>query len=300
MNLQQLQYLSVLAQTENYTKAAKILHITQPTLSYAINNLEEQIGIQLFEKHGRSIKLTQNGKSFAAESAQALEILNQAIERARNINSTDKTIKIASLRTLNTLWLPNTIKDFLEKRSSGSIEPYFDFGSGTGFSLQMTQLLREEKFDICFCSKIDDKDDIDYFPVVEQKLVLITPFDHPLANKKSIDLTETLKYNQITFSSNSGLYFELERLFSICGGTPKSIYKVEEDESVAGMVAAGFGIAVVPKMRMLDRMAVKIIPIRFPKWHRFIYMATLKKHYQNAVTQEFIDFVHQFKGINDV
>lgn len=291
MNLQQLHYLSVLAQTENYTQAAKLLHITQPSLSYAINTLEEQIGIELFQKNGRNVKLTKAGEIFTNESVQALEILNRAIERAKESENQENVVKIAALRILNTSWLPTMIKDFLDKRTTHLTEPKFEFGTGTGFSLKMIEMLRKEEIDICFCSKVDNKEDIEYFPVVEQKLVLITPLDHPLANRTSINLTETLDYKQITFAPNTGLYFELEKLFSICGQSPESLYTVEEDVAVAGMVAAGFGIAVVPQMQILEDLPVSVIPIEFPNWHRLIYMATLKKHYQNQASQEFIDYI---------
>ena len=293
MNLQQLHYLSVLAQTENYTQAAKLLHITQPSLSYAISTLEAQIGIELFKKEGRNVKLTKAGQIFVSESSPALEILNRAIERAKESDNEQSLVKIAALRVLQTRWLPNQIRNFLASYTTQSSEPKFEFGTGTGFSLKMIEMLRNEEIDICFCSKIDNQEDIDYFPVVEQKLVLITPKDHPLANKTSINLSETLDYKQITFAPNTGLYFEIEKLFSICGKSPESMYTVEEDVSVAGMVAAGFGIAVVPRMQILDHLPVSVIPIEFPNWHRLIYMATLKKHYQNQTSQAFINYIKE-------
>ncbi|MBQ4163525.1 MAG: LysR family transcriptional regulator, partial [Turicibacter sp.] len=62
MNLNHLHYFRVLANLEHYTKAAKQLSITQPSLSHAISLLEKDLGTQLFEKHGRNIRLTKNGR----------------------------------------------------------------------------------------------------------------------------------------------------------------------------------------------------------------------------------------------
>lgn len=136
-------------------------------------------------------------------------------------------------------------------------------------------------------------DDVDYFPVYEQKLKFITPLDHPLANKNKINLKDTLDFKYITYSSNTGLCAETEQLFSICGGTPDSVFEVDEDETVAGMVAANFGVGIVPEMPILRTLDVKQIPIEFPKWHRFIYMATLKRHYQSPAALDFINFIKQ-------
>ena len=260
MNLQQLQYLHVLAQTENYTQAAEMLHITQPSLSYAISSLESQVNIKLFEKSGRNIKLTRSGKIFVEESLAAIESLNRAIERAKKSENNKEVIKISMLRSISSHWLPTTIRKFLDDIPEEK-QPSFEFESGIGFSHSILDELREEKVDVAFCSKIDNLDDVDYFPVYEQKLKFITPLDHPLANKNKINLKDTLDFKYITYSSNTGLCAETEQLFSICGGTPDSVFEVDEDETVAGMVAANFGVGIVPEMPILRTLDVKQIPI---------------------------------------
>ena len=72
MNLFHLRYFETLARTEHYSKAAEILSITQPSLSYAISTLESELGIQLFEKRGRNIVLTKYGKAFSVHSEQTM------------------------------------------------------------------------------------------------------------------------------------------------------------------------------------------------------------------------------------
>ncbi|GAA3016418.1 LysR family transcriptional regulator [Tetragenococcus solitarius] len=293
MNLQQLEYLSILAKVQNYTQAAKILHVTQPTISYSITNLEKELGTELFEKHGRNIVLTKQGELFNKGASQALQILNNTTEELKREQNKDNVVKVASLRTLFYSWLPNTIKNFTTSFSPSEIQPKFKFTSSNGYSKAILNNLLEINCDIAFCSKVNNHPDIDYFPVVEQNLVLITPLDHPLADLESVDLVDTLKYKQITFSPTSGLSSELKQLFSLCGGMPESIYEVEEDEAVAGMVSAGFGIGVVPDMYNLKSLPLSIIPIRFPVWHRLIYMATLKGHYQTPASRAFINFVKE-------
>ena len=70
MNLYHLRYFSTLAHIEHYTKAADILAITQPSLSYAISTLEEELGVKLFEKNGRNVTLTKYGKVFPRHTSQ--------------------------------------------------------------------------------------------------------------------------------------------------------------------------------------------------------------------------------------
>lgn len=290
MNLQQLTYLSVLAQTQNYTQAAKILSITQSTLSHSMSNLEEELGIKLFEQQGRTIVLTNAGKLFNEGALKSLQILHTTIEETQKHKDEKNMITLGAIRPLFHHWLPGVLKNFLTSFSDES-KPVIAFNKSGGFSTSILKSLQEEECDIAFCSKIDSSSAIDYFPILEQHFVLITPANHPLSQKKSVDLVETLPYDQITFSITSGLSFETTRLFSLSGGSPKSAYAVEEDESVAGMVAAGFGIAIVPEMPILQTMPISVIPIRFPESRRLLYMATLKQHYQNPASQALIDFV---------
>lgn len=289
MNLYHLRYFSVLAKTENYTQSAKMLSITQPSLSNAIRSLEQEVHVQLFAKQGRNVYLTPAGHQFVQQVDQALAILDRGVAEMQQSTQRNTLIKVASLRILSTKWLPNTAHNFLAARPKTDI--HFKFSNDTGLSPDIIADLRKEKYDVVFCSKVDDQNDLNYFPIAEQELVVITPLNHPLAKKKAITLTETLPYDQITFSTRSGLYPVMQRLFSECGGQPNSAYSIEEDQAVAGLVANNFGIAVVPNMSSLKTMPIKIIPLTFPKWKRIFYMVTLKQHYLTPAVQQFIKFV---------
>jgi DNA-binding transcriptional LysR family regulator len=79
MNLYHLRYFSTLAHIEHYTKAADILAITQPSLSYAISTLEEELGVKLFEKNGRNVTLTKYGKVFLNDVEEVLNRLDSSV-----------------------------------------------------------------------------------------------------------------------------------------------------------------------------------------------------------------------------
>ncbi|KRM99350.1 LysR family transcriptional regulator [Loigolactobacillus rennini] len=297
MNFQQLQYLAILAQTENYTQAAKMLHITQPSLTYAIKKLEEQVDLTLFKRVGRNVRLTNSGRIFVKQSMKAINTLNQAVEQAKEAEKPQDIIKISTLRSLSTRWLPFSLKEFLSQYRNRTT-PKFQFTSGAVLSQTIVKQLRAEQIDIGFCSKIDNLADIEYYPVYEQQLKFITPLGHPLAAKKAVNLKDTLDYQYITYSKAAGLHVALNQLFSICGGRPQSRFSVDEDEIVAGLVAAGFGVGIVPEMNLLATLPLKQLPIVFPKYRRFIYMATLKAHYQSPAATRFIHYIRQTNHIH--
>ena len=98
MNLQQLQYLKSIAETESFTLSAQLLSLTQPALSKSISKLEEELNVPLFEKNGRNIKLTSFGKIFLAHTNIALAEIEKGIRELQDItNPNTGTISISSL-----------------------------------------------------------------------------------------------------------------------------------------------------------------------------------------------------------
>lgn len=282
MNLYHLRYFVTLAHLEHYTKAAEILTITQPSLSHAISSLEKELGVKLFEKDGRNIVLTKCGQTFLTDIEQSLDKLDSSVKRLRLAGLGEGRIDIGMLRILGDT-VPKYVKRFMDIHSSKNIQFYFH--TSTNLTADIIRDLKDRRYDIAFCSKTENEPSIDFVPVDRQELVLIVPNGHPLADHDTIDLRETLPYPQICFSHHSGLRPVIDKLFEQCGGAPKADYFLEEEQAIAGLVSAGLGIAVVPRMSILDHMPVKIIEITEPAWERVIYMAVLKNVYQAPVVQ---------------
>ena len=94
--------------------------------------------------------------------------------------------------------------------------------------------------------------------------MLIVPRSHPLSERNSIGLAETIPYPQIFFSKDAGLRAAIDELFQKIGAKPQIAYETQEDQVIAGLVAYDFGIAVVPYMELLRQLDVQIIQILQP------------------------------------
>lgn len=293
MNLYHLRYFVTLAHMEHYTKAAEQLSITQPSLSHAISSLEKELGIKLFEKDGRNVVLTRHGKDFLKDVERSLDILDSGAERMKAAGSGAGRLDIALLRTLSTEFVPEMIRGFLSEYPFKNI----DFHFSNGLTADMLEDLKKQKYDIAFCSKMDNQPAIEFIPIARQDLVVIVPLGHPLAERTSIRLSETLPYPQILFSAKSGLRSVIDKLFDQCEGYPTPVFEIEEDQAIAGFVANGFGIAVVPNMPILTNMKLKVIPISEPNWERRFYMALLKDHYRPPLVENFKRYVQAHADI---
>lgn len=292
MNLYHLRYFQTLARLEHYTKAAETLGITQPSLSHAIALLEEELGLKLFEKVGRNIVLTRSGKLFLSDIETALRIIDDSSHKMRFLSEGDGTVNIGCLRVLGATVIPKIMKKFCDKNPDKKVN--FTLSTGTGLSGDIIDGLKNREYDVAFCSKINNEPDIEFTPVSTQNMVVITPLDHPLAERQSVTLDEVVDYPFIQFKKKSGLRAEIDALFNEIKKYPTNIvYEISEDDVAAGLVANGFGIAVIHKIKVLKSMNLKIIPITSPKWHRTYYMATLKDTYKLPVVENFCQFVKE-------
>lgn len=276
MNLNHLNYFRVLAKLEHYTQAAEELSITQPSLSHAMSSLERDLGTYLFEKQGRNIRLTKYGKIYFEYVDRALSELEKGEKKLKELTTASTgTVELGYIYTLGPNFVPQLIKKFTEIEENKNIK--FSFGQGTTKAL--IEGLKSEKFDMVFCSFVENEPDIDFIPIANEELVVIVSNEHPLAKKEYIDLTDIDNHPFIYFSKKSGIRSLIDGLFKEVNITPNIICEVEEDNAVAGLVEINYGVAVVPKISSLKHYNVKVLPIVNPKHERFIYMATLKNRY---------------------
>ena len=257
MNLSYIRYFVTLAHVRHYTKAAEQLCITQPSLSHAVTQLEKELGIPLFEKNGRNTTLTQFGEEFLVCAEHTLSTLDAGVASIHRSAKGEGVIRLGMLRTLGIEYIPKLAAQFLRENKERDIQ----FTFHTGATQTLLDGLESRKFDLVFCSQPSEKANLSAIPVQKQNLVLITPRNHPLAGQDTIDLKETVSYPQIYFEKSAGIRSVIDQMFLNIGETPNIAYETEEDQVIAGLVAQGFGIAIVPYMDLLLKLDVKFFQL---------------------------------------
>ena len=287
MNLDHLRYFVKLAEVRHYTKAAEQLGISQPSLSHAINQIEAELGVPLFEKSGRNTTLTRFGEEFLSCAENSLSILDAGIETLQRYGRGEGVIRLGFLRTLGVNYIPKLTSDFLNAESESNVQ--FSFHSG--LTSELLEDLVQRKYDFVFCSEPDPALGLSAVAVDSQELVVIVPKAHPLAERESISLEETLPYPAVFFADGSGLRKVIDRMYDTVGGRPVSVVETEEDEVIAGLVSSGFGTAVVPYMDMLEKLDVKVLKITDPPYSRNFYMVQNDSAFLTTAAQRFRSFV---------
>ena len=296
MNLNHLQYFVKLAHLEHYTKAAKDLDITQPSLSHAISSLEEELGTKLFEKQGRNVILTKYGKIFLKYVEKSLEYLQEGVDKTKALTcATSGLIDLGYIYTLEADFMPNMVRKFLDENKEIFSNETNDKKYDAFIALDCSSPDRlgdaQKAFDLGFCSKVQNETSIDFIKVKQEELVIVVPKNHELSKYNEIDLIETISYNHIVFTKSSGLRQVIDNLFKQIDKKQNISYEVENDSSIAGLVAQGFGIAIMPNIPFLKYFDVDIIKLKSPAYTRNIYMAKLKNKYLPPAVEKFSKFV---------
>lgn len=288
VNLNQLYYFSKLAEVQHYTNAAEELAISQPSLSHAINSLEKELGTKLFVKQGRGVVLTKYGQIFKEYVDDALHTLDTGVKKVRTMTGqTEGIVELAYIYTLGSGFVPRLVGDFI--RTHEELKVHFHFTVGN--TSEIIQGLKEDRFDLAFCSMAERESDIQFTPVGRENLVVVVPHGHPLSYRNSVDLEQVAAYPQIFYTKNSGLRPVVDRMFEQARVNPQIAYEIEEDGSMAGLVAQNFGIAVMPEIPILSLLDVDVLTLRNQNQRRYIYMAQAKERYRPPLVQKFAEYV---------
>lgn len=288
LNLSYLEYFVLLAKVQHYGRAAELLQISQPGLSHAIAALEKTLGVPLFQKNGRGIILSSFGVLFLPEARKLLELQADCLRAFRQLRLGGGLIRLSSVTPIASTLVVQLARDFLQTH------PACDFSFHVGMSDAIYADLREGRIDLGFCSKPTPDPSILYTPVHQQRMLVALPADHPLAQADSLDLEETLPYPQIIFSKDSGLRSRIDALYGKRLEARHVAYEVPDADLLLGLVACGFGIAILPDLPATRiHKNLHLLPLREPHSESLFYVMRRKGSYPLCSIEDFYDFILQ-------
>lgn len=286
MTLTQLNYFIVVAKHEHFRLAAGELNISQPSLSKAITNLEEELGVVLFERKGRNVTLTKYGQIFLEYAEKILDDVRIAEKTMKKYSGNSGTIDIGYVFPLAAKYIPSNVKKFLSDPKNTNVTFNF-YQLHTG---ELISGLKQEKYDAIFGSIADNEPDIQFVPILKQEMIVITPINHPLNNEKSITLKELEDYPIIGYERYSGLGKFTNHTYSTNNIHPNIIVESPDENAIASLVSEGFGIALVADVDILEHFKLHKIHLDNKIYHN-VYMAYLKGRYQVPAVKNFISFI---------
>jgi DNA-binding transcriptional LysR family regulator len=261
MNLFQLEYFIVLAETLSYTKASQQLHITQPTLSKLVINLEHSIGSQLFIRNKREVKLTPTGKIFYHEIKKILHAYDSAVKKVKDMeNGTTGVISIGLLGTALVHHFPKLIKRFHELHPTIKVNP-MDYTYD-----HIMETLTSGQIDVAILPDIE----IDCPPQFIKKTVftdhmcVVLPQSHKFSELKSVSLTmikdEPFIHMDPKYSRTD--HNLIDNIYSQEGYSTNTVYEANSLINMMLMVDCQLGISILAShMKQFANDTVRFVPL---------------------------------------
>ena len=283
MDIQKLKYFYTTAQLEHITRASEILHISQPSLTQAIQALEFELGVSLFERQGRRIVLTQFGK-YLKERLDTLlpqfDNITNEIEQLKN--SVNKTVKLNILAASS--FVINLIISYKKKNP----DVIFDFEQN------------EQKYDcdiVITTNGLNNDNSKNYIKrcIREEKIYLAVPKNSIYASYTSIDLT-TVKDESFIMLSNTRLFGVIcNKYCSIAGFLPKILFESDSPVAVQNIISMGAGVAFWPEYSWgkLNNKNVTLIPISYPTCQRDLIIELHSRLPKSIYAEDFYRYLLQ-------
>ncbi|WP_223068743.1 LysR family transcriptional regulator [Paenibacillus caui] len=293
MEWQQLEYFQTVARLQHMTTAARALSISQPALSRSISRLEKELGVPLFERSGRSIVLSKYGHLFLLRVNRMLAEYQEGIQELDDLLHPEHgEVSLGFLHTLGVQFVPGLIRTYRKDH------PAVHFQLHQNNTPNLLNQLVSGEIDMCMAAPRETGQPLEWVELMSQELFVIVPRGHRLADSGPIHLKEIGDEPLISFKLGYGLRKIIDDLLREAGISPKISFEGEEVHTIAGLVAAGLGVAIIPQTKGIDPNEIAFVPVSFPSCSRTIGLAWHKERYLSRTAKQFREFVmEQFKEI---
>jgi len=268
----------------SFTRAAEMLHITQPTLSGQVKELEERYGTKLFVRHGRRIELTDIGKSAFAITRLMFrheEEVEHLLQSARALTSGELRVAADSPYIATPL-----LAQF--QRLYPGIQISIQYGN----SQQLMTWIESRRCDVAFLPNIPQGDDrLFSIPLPPDRLVVFVSQDHDWAERRSVSIEELVKQRVILREKGSRTRSIFEEAVAQAGHELNDVMEISGREGVREAVAAGFGIGIVAENELLADSRLRALPVSNAELVHAEYVVCLQELRSLRVNDAFLDMV---------
>lgn len=272
MTLIQLQYFQTLAYILHYTRASEALHISQPSLSYSIAELEKEMGFPLFAKTNRKVVLTEYGEYFLPYVEKALDLLSQGTEKLKMLANKDgKTVRLGYFYSISTDFIPAMINELYKQENFQDI--VFDFSQD--LSGKLLQQIISQELDLAF--SMHTGAGVCSVPLFYQQLYLVLPHNHPLAGKAHIRTEDFVREPIIVLDESSNLRKVVTNIYDSVSAVPNVAFCVKECNAALQFVARGMGISIIPRVPAIEALPVKFVSMSEDLYRRMVYLTWAKE-----------------------
>lgn len=292
MELRQIKYFMEVAKREHVTEAANALHVAQSAVSRQIFNLEEELGVDLFIREGRTVRLTRIGKIFLDHMERAMNVIDDAKQVVEEYIDPEKgTIHIGFSASLASYILPTAIYYFREKY------PKVKFELHQGAYSDLIDMVVKGEINIALLGPIPpEKNKIKSTVLFTEDIVALLPSNHSLSRRRSIKLIELRDEPFVMYPPGYILHDVIMEQCLQRGFKPKVSFEGKDLDAIKGLVSAGLGVTLIPEVTLIDCMprATVRVPVIEPSLKRSVGAIIPSERELLPTEKLFYEFIKEF------
>src|SRR5256885_1143345 len=291
MELHQLRYFCAVAESGSFSRAAEHSHVSQPSLSQQILKLEAELGARLFDRLGRSVRLTEVGKTFLPRARADLRELEAA--RGDVVESKDSIsgqVAVGVIPTVAPYFLPQVLASFSRQFSESTVTVIEEI------TPILLERLRAGTIDIAVLALPVRGTEFDALPLLTEPLFAALPKKHLLARRSTVALRDLRKEPFLLL--RDGHCFR-ENAVAACDRarvSPQVIFESGQFSSLLGMVGAGMGVSLIPQMAIDKKSGCRYVSISDSQAARTIGAVVLRGRSQTRASLSFLTLLRQLSG----
>lgn len=248
MDIDYIHEFVVLAGTGNYMEAADRLFLTQSSLTRHIQKLEADLGVTLFDRTTRRIELNQYGRLFLPYAEQiALLQKDYTTAFCNELNRERGTIRIGAIPVMAQYHITDILARFQQENRNYMLDIQ------EADSLQLIQMLREERIDFAVIRESDDaSSSFRKIPITQDTLAALMPKNHPLAGSEHIELKQLYRDSFLLLGRDTFMYSLCVRECRTAGFEPHIAFTSNRVDNIIGLVSKGMGVGLLTKRPVMS------------------------------------------------
>ena len=236
------------ARRENVSRAAEALFLTQPAITARLKALERDLGVELFVRSSRGMKLSDAGRAFLPYAERTLTTVDEGRQLVANLRQgTAGALVIAAAPAVSTYVLPDILRAFR------TTHPHVRLGVRTGHTEEVLEMVLRAEAHVGLGRPIRHPD-IELIPVLDDEMLLVVSARHAFARRGKVRMDELAAERLILFDRTSSYHDLTSSLFRQAGVVPASTLELDNVEAAKKMVQQGLGVALLPRMALASEL----------------------------------------------
>jgi LysR family transcriptional regulator, cyn operon transcriptional activator len=291
MELRHIRYFDAIAETLNFTRAAERLHVTQSTLSHQIRQMETELGVQLFDRSSKKIRMTEAGETLRGHMTAALEQIDRGLQSLRGEGEAlTGTIRLGTTPSFNTRMVPSCVSTFLQ-RHPGIQVTVEELSAGA-----IATRLASGKLDLAVSYRPGDGSGLWFEPLYNEELKLVVGSAHPLSHRRRVRMVELHHVRMVLLPRQFQTRKLLDECFEAAGAQPRVVAQLNSIAPMIELIRQTDLAGIIAETAVTQSADLRVLPLQDPAPIRTPGLLWKKGATRSPVIKHFAEIIRGAAG----